>query len=83
MTNLLKKLVPNGKDHTLEVPKYEGNITNAQLVAVKDDNIVVLHPILQMSKSAALVHAAWLVAVADQSENFEEFRRVLKAVLET
>ena len=70
-------------DHTLDVPKYEGNITNIQAVAAKDESIVVLRPNVQMSKSAALVHAAWLVAIADQSENFEEFRRVLKAVLET
>jgi hypothetical protein len=84
MTNLLKKLVPNGKDHTLEVPKYEGDITNLQAVSAKGDGkVLILSPSPLMSKTEALVHAAWIVAIADQSENFEEFRRVLKAVLET
>jgi hypothetical protein len=77
------------KDHTLEVPKYEGNVTNVQAVASSTpasggaQRIQVLSPSPVMTKTDALVHAAWIVAIADQSENFEEFRRVLKAVLET
>jgi hypothetical protein len=70
-------------DHTLEVPKFEGNILNVQGVATKDESVVVLHPLVRMSKSAALIHAAHIVALADHSENFEEFRAILKAVLQT
>ena len=76
-------------DHTLEVPKYEGDIANVQLVtenSVIEDGqirIQIMCPSPVMTKTEALVHAAWIVALADQSENFEEFRRVLKAVLET
>jgi hypothetical protein len=70
-------------DHTLEVQKFEGDFTNAQGVAKNHDDVVIMHPLIQMSRQGALVHAAWLVAIADTSENFEEFRGVLKAVLET
>jgi hypothetical protein len=89
MTNLLKKLIPNGKDHTLEVSTFEGNITNFQMVTMVHPNseneaIVVGKPNTQpMTRLQALVHAAWIVACADQSENFQEFRQILKAVLET
>lgn len=71
-------------DHTLEVRKFEGDITNRQVVAVaKDEMVQVMAPSIVMSKTEALVHAAWLVALADQSENYEEFRQILKAVLES
>lgn len=73
-------------DHTLEVPKFEGDITNRCAVAIDDSdgNVLVVNPAasIAMVKEQALVHAAWIVALADQSENFEEFRRILKAVLE-
>lgn len=71
-------------DHTLEVPKFEGDVSNAQLAAMQNDQIVrVQAPLAVMTKEQALIHAAWLVAIVDRSENFEEFRRILKAVLET
>jgi hypothetical protein len=96
-TNVLKKWIRRNpkkgvvrmKDHTLEVPKYEGDIGNDQLVTTVNPHsdheaVMVARPSSQpMTKAQALVHAAWIVAQADQSENFEEFRRVLKAVLET
>lgn len=72
-------------DHTLGVPKFEGDITNRCAVAVDGTGTVMLmNPgaSIAMSKEQALVHAAWLVAIVDRSENFEEFRAVLKAVLE-
>lgn len=70
-------------DHTLEVPKFEGDIFNSQMVGMQNDQIVrVQSPLAVMTKEQALVHAAWLVAIVDRSENFEEFRAVLKAVLE-
>jgi hypothetical protein len=74
------------KDHTLEVPKFDGDVTNIQAVAIGNgvqEEIRILSPSPVMTKEQALIHAAWIVALADQSENFEEFRRVLKAVLET
>ena len=78
--NLLMR--KNG-DHTLEVPKFEGDIENQQLVGSHGESIVVQMPKLEMTPHEALVHAAWLVGVADKSENFAEFRGILKAVLET
>jgi hypothetical protein len=82
--SLLRKLVPNGKDHTLEVPKYEGDITNTQLVGLaQDGDVVVMAPSSSMTRTEALIKAAWIVALVDKSDNFEDFRRVLKAVLET
>jgi hypothetical protein len=72
-------------DHTLEVPKFEGDITNRCAVAMDSKGTVMLmNPgaSIAMSKEQALVHAAWLVAIGDRSENFEEFRAILKAVLE-
>lgn len=72
-------------DHTLEVPKFEGDITNRCAVAMDSQgSVMLMNPgaSIAMSKEQALVHAAWLVAMADRSENFEEFRRILKAVLE-
>jgi len=76
------------RDHTLEVPKFEGDIANLQLVAMenpKSDNerVRVMCPLAVMTREQALVHAAWIVAQVDESENYEEFRSILKAVLET
>lgn len=79
--NLLKKLVSN--DHTLEVPKFEGDVMNSQIVGDHEDAIVIQKPKLEMTREQALIHAAWIVALADKSKNFEEFRGILKAVLET
>jgi hypothetical protein len=75
-------------DHTLEVPKFEGDIINRQVVAMEHPNsdnerVRVMSPLAVMTREQALVHAAWIVAQADRSENFEEFRAILKAVLET
>lgn len=86
--SILKKLVPSSKDHTLEVPKFEGDSANQQLVgslgSIDEPNTIVVNaPLSVMTKEQALIHAAWLVAVADRSENFQEFRGILKAVLET
>jgi hypothetical protein len=50
---------------------------------VNGDDIVLALPQIQMTKHQAMVHAAWLIALADRSDNFEEFRGILKAVLET
>jgi hypothetical protein len=72
-------------DHTLEVPKFEGDVSNTQLVTANPDldMVQVRAPMAVMTKDGALILAAWLVALVDRSENFEEFRAILKAVLET
>lgn len=71
-------------DHTLDVPKFEGDVTNKQAVGRLGDDIVILAPTsAEMTREQSLIHAAWLVALADESENCEEFRRILRAVLET
>jgi hypothetical protein len=71
------------KDHTLEVPTFEGDIANVQEVSADSETIRVLSPSPAMTKEQALIHAAHIVALADKSENFHEFRQILKAVLET
>jgi hypothetical protein len=72
-------------DHTFDVRKFEGDVANVQLVAAEfdTDTIRVMSPSALMTKEAALIHAAWIVALADRSENFQEFRQILKAVLGT
>jgi hypothetical protein len=84
--NKPQALIPTVADHTLKVPKFEGDVTNLQAVALHgaSEEIVLLAPsAMPMTKTEALIHAAWLVALADRSENFGEFRRILKAVLAT
>ena len=70
-------------DHTFDVRKFEGDVTNYQGVAVKDEQVFVVSPLAVMTKEQALVHAAWIVALADESDNYSEFRAALKAVLGT
>ncbi len=60
-----------------------GDITNQQLVAIQGESIVVLALRAKMTKCEALVHAAWIVALADQSEEFADFRAILKSVINT
>jgi len=76
------------RDHTLDVRKYEGDVTNYQLVTIAHANtdheeIRVMSPLAVMTREQALVHAAWIVAMVDESENYAEFRAALKAVLNT
>jgi hypothetical protein len=67
---------------TLDVPgKYEGDVDNQQMVDVQGDKIQVLSPLAVMTRDQALIHAAWIVALADRSEDYTEFREILKRVL--
>lgn len=50
---------------------------NYQMVGLRGDNIIVMFPKSTMTKQEALVHAAWLVAMADDDNKFDE---VLTAV---
>lgn len=58
-------------------------VPNRQLAGVQGQHVVVLAPRTVMSKKDALVHAAWLVALADESEGHSEFLQALNAVLQT
>ena len=53
---------------------------NYQMVGVSAGNILVMSPKRQMTKAEALVHAAWLVALADESEENADFKKVLDAI---
>jgi hypothetical protein len=81
--NKPKVLVPTVADHTFDVPTADVDTTNVQLVGAHKDTIVIMKPKLEMTRREALIHAATIVALADPSENFLEFRGILKAVLET
>jgi hypothetical protein len=81
MSEKPEALIPTVADHTLEVPKFEGDVTNMQLVSLADETVRVMSPSAVMSREAALIHAAWIVALADRSDNFEQFRRILRTVL--
>jgi hypothetical protein len=59
-------------DHTLEVPQFEGDITNLQGVGGIKDDITIRSPLAVMTREQALVHAAW---------NFTEFRAILRKIL--
>lgn len=56
----------------------ETDTTNRQMVAIQGDFILVIMPQLKMTKAEALLHAAWLVALADDSG--DQFQKVLEAV---
>jgi hypothetical protein len=48
------------------------DITNKQLVAIQGENIIIMNPIRKMTKEEALVHAAWLVALANDYDRAGE-----------
>ena len=58
----------------------EIGILNEQMVGVRDGDILVMFPATGMTKAQALTHAAWLVALAD---DHDDFAAVLKAVRNT
>lgn len=54
---------------------------NKHLVGVQGDKIVIMMPPREpMSKPEALVFAAWIVTLADYSEDEKDFRSALEAV---
>ena len=53
-------------------------MTNHQLVAANKGKIVIAKPKHVMTKQEALVHAAWIVALADDKDEFE---RILEDVM--
>lgn len=58
------------------------DVFNKYMVGVQGDNIVIMSPPRSpMSKIDALVFAAWIVTLADDSET--EFQKALEAVHNT
>lgn len=55
--------------------------TNRQMVGVRGDKIVVTLPRLEMTREEALVHAAWIAALADPTGS--DFQATLAAVRST
>lgn len=43
---------------------------NRQMVGIHGDDIVINRPAVRMTKPEALAHAAWLVALADERDEF-------------
>lgn len=56
------------------------DMTNIHGVSVHAENIVVLAPSRRMTYDEALVFAAWIVAIADHSDDHAEFDKILAAV---
>lgn len=58
---------------------------NYGMVGVQGDSLVVMQPLRlqRMTKPQALQVAAWLVALADDSEGHAEFQKLLAAVMAT
>ena len=55
------------------------DVRNDQFVSVRGDHIVVLRRKSMMSKREALVLAAWLVALADDNDQFPAILEAVKA----
>ncbi len=57
------------------------DVPNDQFVGMAGDHVIVMRPKQRMTKREALVHAAWLVALAEDEPG--EFARILEAVRNT
>lgn len=56
------------------------DLMNTQMVGAGGDDIVVMMPKNKMTREEALVHAAWIVAIADRNG---DFKTILDAVMNT
>lgn len=59
--------------------KKEYDCTNYQAVGMNSDEIVILMPRARMTKEEALIHAAWLVVLADDENEFPEILEQVKS----
>lgn len=57
--------------------------SNDSYIGVRAGNIVPMMPIGEMTPAKALRLAAWIVALADHSEDHADFKAVLAAVTNT
>ena len=53
---------------------------NRHLVSVRGDNIIIMRPPSILTKADALEFAAWIVALADDSEDGKDFDQALEKV---
>ena len=53
------------------------DLSNQQMVSLRENNVVILNPKREMTKHEALVFASWIVALSDEKA---EFLDILKAV---
>ncbi len=53
--------------------------TNYQAVGMNSDEIVILMPRARMTKEEALIHAAWLVSIADDKNEFSEILKQVRS----
>jgi len=67
--------------HGMGVMSEKPSTCNVQLVSVSAKGIMVQLPKQTMTRQEALVHAAWLVALAEENEG--DFDRTLAAVRES
>lgn len=54
--------------------------TNYCAVSADSRGVRILRPVVRLLKEEALVHAAWLIAYADDSKNNEMFLKTLAEV---
>ena len=57
------------------------DVTNEQMVGAqaKGDTVTILLPKRTMTRRQALVHAAWLVAVADRDDEFPAYLEAVRS----
>jgi hypothetical protein len=61
--------------------KYqEIDVPNCQLVTTSGDKIVIVWPKVSMDHHEALVHAAWLVALVDDDEQFHKILETVRQI---
>jgi len=61
----------------------EIDTVNDSLVAARGDKVLIMRLRPELSREEALRLAAWLVAIADMSEENADFKALLKAVQST
>ncbi len=59
--------------------KKEYDCTNLQAVGMNGDEIVILMPRARMTKAEALIHAGWLVVLADHDDEFQQILEEIKS----
>lgn len=54
------------------------DVTNCQFVGAAADRIIIALPRCEMTRTEALVHAAWLVVIAETSNDFPSILEAVK-----
>ena len=56
------------------------DLANRQLVGRRGEMVVITFPQVQMTREQALIHAAWLVILADEDDDFPSIVAAIKAL---